>query len=376
MRTVHVVPHDEVARESLFFFVMTDAGCSQVRAHTVTPSPPSMKVSISNLIPEQNRGVPWFEDGNVILMSNDTAFKVRSQAVADMALECTQVYKGLIGQQSPVLRDMIEDGSPEIIDGCPAISLDDSTTDLAHFLNVIHGCERPFRLTTKNDFLIIAGILRIATKYEAKTLRQRALVPLAQAYPSTLPEWDDVFESHSLLWVLDAVTTVNLARELNALSLLPSALAFLANSTLAREAFGVSIFQTQPLRFAPGLLRTEDVKALTLMKEYNQSSIARTLRFLREQGKERQSLCQRAESCCSSKFTGIFVALSVLVATSEAAVGYPTFAVRVQDVMGREDLCGSCRDRVEVGLDRKRRAWWRGLPDCIGFSGWNDERLR
>ncbi|KAF7299615.1 Amidohydro-rel domain-containing protein [Mycena chlorophos] len=327
------------------------------------PRPLSMQINISNMIPEESRGAPWYSDGNVVLMSEDTAFKV---------------FKGLIAQHSPKLRDKIENRACEHIDGCPAIVLDDATTDLAHFLGVIHGCDslRPFRLATKNDFLTLSGILRLATKYEARTIRQRALVPLTKVYPSTLSQWDEAFESNSLLWVLDAVTTVNIARELGALCLLPAALAFLANSTTSREAFGVGIFQTQPLRFAPGLLKTEDVKALSLMKEYNQSTIARTLRFLREQGKERHSLCQRAaEGCCSSKFTGLFVALSVLVATAEGPVGYPTFAIRVQDVVGREDLCGDCRDRVEVGLNRRRRAWWKGLPEAIGFSGWDDERL-
>ncbi|KAF7298876.1 Amidohydro-rel domain-containing protein [Mycena indigotica] len=345
----------------------------------ITSRPQYMTVSISNTIPEQNRGEPWYEDGNIILMNNDTAFKAGCLTFSGRFLRLCQVFKGMIAQHSPVLRQRIqvEAASVELIEGCPAIVLDDSTADLAHFLDVIHGCERAFRLATKNDFLNLVGILRIATKYDAKMLRQRALQPLKKVYPSTLPQWDDAFESNSLLWVLDAVTTINMAREFDALSILPAAFVFLANSTMAREAFGVSIFQTQPLRFAPGLMRAEDVKVLTLMKEYNQHSIARTLRFLRDQGKERHSLCQRSleSACCSSKFTGMFIALSVLVATAEAPVGYPTFVVRVHEVINREDFCRSCRDRVEAGLDRRRRAWWRGVPEAIGFGGWDDERL-
>ncbi|KAJ6585166.1 hypothetical protein B0H19DRAFT_413937 [Mycena capillaripes] len=178
-----------------------------------------------------------------------------------------------------------------------------------------------------------------------------------------------------MIWHLDGVTVINIARELSALSLLPAAMVFLANSTLAQEAFGVSILQTQPLRFAPGLLSAEDLKAFTLMKEYNHASIAKTLRFIREQGKDRHLSCQRVDGC-SSKLTAMFVTLAVVAATSEAPAGYPSFVITVQGVLQREEICGSCRDRVDVGLDRRRRAWWRGLPEALGFSGWDDARLR
>lgn len=236
---------------------------------------------------------------------------------------------------------------------------------------------RSFQLNSKREFLTLISVLRIATKYKAEVLRLRALLPLQQIYPTKLSEWDEAFESNSMMWHLDGVMVINIARELSALSLLPAAMAFLANSTLAQEAFGVSILQTQPLRFAPGLLSAEDLKAFTLMKEYNHASIAKTLRFIREQGKERHMSCQRlhATDGCFSKFTAIFVTLAVVAATSEAPAGYPSFVITVQGILQREELCGSCRDRVDVGLDRRRRAWWRGLPEALGFSGWDDGRL-
>ncbi|KAJ6621860.1 hypothetical protein B0H10DRAFT_949653 [Mycena sp. CBHHK59/15] len=235
-----------------------------------------------------------------------------------------------------------------------------------------------FQLTSKQEFLTLVGVLRIATKYKADALRQRALLPLQKIYPSKLSQWDDVFESNSLMWHLDPVTVANFAREVSALSVLPAVMVFLANSTLAREAFGVSVFQTRPLRFAPGLLNPDDLKAYTLMKEYNHSSIAKTLRFIREHGKDRHVSCQRLHMSdgCASKFVGMFVALSVVAATSEAPAGYPSFIVTVQGLLQREDLCGSCRDSFDVGLERGRRTWWRGLPEALGFSGWDDNRLK
>ena len=60
-------------------------------------------------------------------MTTDTAFKV---------------YKGMVSQHSSILREKFENGATEVIEGCPAIHLDDSTADLSDFLTVIHGCER------------------------------------------------------------------------------------------------------------------------------------------------------------------------------------------------------------------------------------------
>ncbi|KAJ7644015.1 hypothetical protein FB45DRAFT_285843 [Roridomyces roridus] len=263
-----------------------------------------------NIIPEENRATPWFDDGNCIIMCSTVAFKI---------------YKGLLAQHSPVFREMLQRKPAEVIDGCPAIQMDDSAADLASFLNAIHGCERSFQITCKQEFLTLVGVLRIATKYKADGLRQRALHPLQRIYPKSLAQWDDIYEGNSMIWHLDPVLVTNLARELEALSILPAAMAFLANSTLAQEAFGASVVQTHPLRFAPGLLNPEDIKAFTLMKEYNHVSIAKTLRFIREQSKVS---CQRLHTGdgCASKFTLLFVTLSTVVATADAPAGYPSFS--------------------------------------------------
>lgn len=101
--------------------VLTATFLTNTMTDTVVPS---TKI---NIIPEYNRGNPWFDDGNVILMSHDLAFKV---------------YKGLLSQHSAMLREMLDSTPAEMIEGCPAVQLDDSTADITSFLNVIHGCER------------------------------------------------------------------------------------------------------------------------------------------------------------------------------------------------------------------------------------------
>ena len=67
----------------------------------------------------------WLEDGNLVLVANSTtAFRV---------------YKGLLGQVSPVFRDMLElKPSPgDTIDDCPVIHVPDSAVDFGHFLRAV-----------------------------------------------------------------------------------------------------------------------------------------------------------------------------------------------------------------------------------------------
>lgn len=42
----------------------------------------------------------------------------------------------------------------------------------------------------RHDFPVVAGILRLSTKYFADALRVRALEQLSKAWPSTLRDWD------------------------------------------------------------------------------------------------------------------------------------------------------------------------------------------
>ena len=67
----------------------------------------------------------WFEDGNVVLVAQDTAFRV---------------FRGLLAEHSTVFADMFATSSPaseETLDGCPVVRLSDSSHDLAHLLRVV-----------------------------------------------------------------------------------------------------------------------------------------------------------------------------------------------------------------------------------------------
>ena len=84
---------------------------------------PSPSPSPSNDL--EPHGDVWFDDGNIVLVAGNTAFRV---------------YRGLLAAQSTVFSDMFEASSPvggETFEGCPVIRLFDSTQDLVHLLKIL-----------------------------------------------------------------------------------------------------------------------------------------------------------------------------------------------------------------------------------------------
>lgn len=72
--------------------------------------------------PSYVRGKVWFEDGNVVLVAEGTAF-------------C--VYKGVLIKDSEIFRDMFtmpQPGDAEKWEGCPVVQLSDTKQDLTRFL--------------------------------------------------------------------------------------------------------------------------------------------------------------------------------------------------------------------------------------------------
>ncbi len=56
--------------------------------------------------------------------------------------------------------------------------------------NGTDGPSRSFGNNDPDDFRIVSGILRLATKYLIDSLREKAIAHLTKAWPSTLDEWD------------------------------------------------------------------------------------------------------------------------------------------------------------------------------------------
>jgi hypothetical protein len=86
-----------------------------------------MQTDASSPNARPKRSEPWFDDGNLVLETEDTQFRV---------------HRGIICTSSIVFKDMF--GLPqltqgdEVVDGCPVVHLWDSAVELQHVLKAIY----------------------------------------------------------------------------------------------------------------------------------------------------------------------------------------------------------------------------------------------
>ncbi|KAI1795314.1 hypothetical protein LXA43DRAFT_1090964 [Ganoderma leucocontextum] len=162
----------------------------------------------------------WFEDGNIVLVAQRTAFRI---------------YRGLLSSQSTVFSDMFASSSSsadETFDECPVVHLSDSPHDLAHLLRVLLPKSRIHYQATDADpdrtFDEVFALVRLAHKYHIQQVQDQALAAL-QLFDFT-NDFNTFFagpsnNNKSLLQRRpQAIGAANLARLTDTPSMLPLAL--------------------------------------------------------------------------------------------------------------------------------------------------------
>ncbi|KAI0060251.1 hypothetical protein BV25DRAFT_1807603 [Artomyces pyxidatus] len=227
----------------------------------------------------------WFSDGSVVLHAEDTLFRVHMSQLSRRSV----IFHDMFSLPQPdacAPRAIIAD---ETYDGCPLVRLHDSADDVASLLTALYDGPS-FGCNDLDDFVTVAGILRLSTKYVMDSLRAKALAHLSLAWPSTLKGWD-AREDRARAFELESssegaylypspIAVINLARETNAHSLLASAFYDLSRYTYAqifelcddtssrfRPCSGASSPLVSPLPLSMLALSTGDMQKLALGKE-------------------------------------------------------------------------------------------------------------
>ncbi|TCD60634.1 hypothetical protein EIP91_009751 [Steccherinum ochraceum] len=180
----------------------------------------------------------WFEDGNIILVSEGKGFKV---------------YRGPL--------------DAEVVDGCLAVHMPDSSQDLECFLSAI--CDSTSKLLNPDSTLTfdeVSTLLRLGTKYQVERLCKEAVRRLEQCFPKKLEnlvtggtrtdlvdlDGTKYFSAQSMsmsLRFLDCKKVVDLARFYGLNQLLPAA--FLACTHMKEK----DLLRWQPHNGTDDLLR-------------------------------------------------------------------------------------------------------------------------
>ncbi|KAI0713038.1 hypothetical protein C8T65DRAFT_607848 [Cerioporus squamosus] len=174
----------------------------------------------------------WLADGSLILDVQGTAFRV---------------YKGLLSEQSPILRNLLSSThlSPDAsCDGVPVVTLKDSAHDWRHLLRILLP-KSSIRSTFKlQDFPMLSALLRLSHMYEMANVMEFAIAGLKTVYSDNYNAWITIDRSVCGIWarpgerkilergniatkrsrlLSQAIVAINFARILNIPSVLPAA---------------------------------------------------------------------------------------------------------------------------------------------------------
>ncbi|TBU53880.1 hypothetical protein BD310DRAFT_961760 [Dichomitus squalens] len=314
----------------------------------------------------------WFDDGNLILLSQGFAF-------------C--IYKGLLAEHSSVFRSMFQVATPateELVDGCPVVTLYDSPNDLRELFRLIYPLNSTLRLVGRNvDITFISAIIRLDHKYELRGMYEQAMSYLTTYYTTNFDAWAD--GRNATDWQpkpIDAIGAVNLARLTNTTAILPSA--FYICATLGPDlARGMKREDGSVERLSP-----EDMVLCLQMKERLATENAHTAFLLFRPAGAQNCSNPSGHSYCAElwrkllEYSGLSKAPHPVASSRaldswvENADSIPASAVQPTP-MGpymlsfsspSRALCKGCRNHLQTRDREFRRQIWRKLPEFVGLT--------
>lgn len=149
----------------------------------------------------------WFEDGNIVLVTGDTAFRV---------------HRGILAKSSAVFKDLFELSQPtdgDTIEGCPTIPLSDTPTDVSGLLDALYHGVKYIRRDSYPSWDVVRGMVLLGRKYQIDDLRDLGIDHLKRIFPTDIAGWDAVcrgtFSSCMSFSREDYIGIATLAREID-----------------------------------------------------------------------------------------------------------------------------------------------------------------
>ncbi|KAI0769014.1 hypothetical protein BD413DRAFT_478486 [Trametes elegans] len=326
-----------------------------------------------NTVPVSARGEPWFEDGNIVLLAEDSA----SEEVIAF-----RVHRGVLARHSEVFQSMFELATPipddaEVSDGCPVVRMHDRPAELSALIRALYD-GASFEHRSIQDFYHLAGILRLATKYFIAHLRREAIRHLLQTWPHTLTGHDRFIERAVKAPLVGDLTypyvhplhVLNLARETHVRAVVPSALYFLSLYPLPDLLRGdhPKLCVEHPSRPASELA-PRDLQDYTLMFQHRIDVI---LDFIRQMCSARAPAkgCQGQPGYCQKAFARLGSRLSRSWVVRTGPLHYTVQAI--DELADDPHVCAPCRRAFKEDVMALRKRIWAELPSVIGLPSWEE----
>ncbi|KAI0030768.1 hypothetical protein K488DRAFT_53477 [Vararia minispora EC-137] len=304
-----------------------------------------------------------FDDGNVALLSGSVYFLV---------------HRGVICRQSTYFSNLLSTVRPcsagDLIDGRPALELEECSEDIALLLRAMYDGISSV-LGGEDVFHVGYILLQLAHKYKIKRLQPEALDVLSEAWPSKLSHWDHrmklVPATHSddvrNRALPHPTAIINLARLASAPTLLPAAFYDLSRQPPSVSAAGFSDIEAGAFhRLSPA-----DLVSLFQGRE----SASRFLSTFIVQVLEVRvpgSTCAAPQSCAQ-----VFEHMAQEVVCDVGGVMCDPLRVmaRILALPASDGegpamlmLCASCAEGLEEDVQGGREMLWDSLPSWFGVE--------
>lgn len=237
----------------------------------------------------------------------------------------------------------------------------------------------------------MSAILRLATKYEAHKIREDVLRGMNHAWPKTLAEWEtreaSAIRSNGLyeprLTYPHPILVINLAREINAPELLPSAFYDLSRRSPSQIAAGYTCQRTS----VQHTLSPDDLMNILKGKQHASRFLSSFIVNTIEKRIPPPMCIHAAEldpvrkrTCQTAFEAAIFEILKDVSGLISHRSSDPWFAITDAEVMiSREGItspvtgapakvCQPCRVAFSVDAEVSREDLWNALPNWFGVD--------
>ncbi|TDL17684.1 hypothetical protein BD410DRAFT_794159 [Rickenella mellea] len=312
---------------------------------------------------------------------------VLSATTARKARLFFRIHIFMLARQSPVFQDMFTFvGQNDLYEDTPHIHMEDNARDLEGLLQVLYDpTVLPYKHHDPNTPVRVLGVLKLATKYQFDTLRERIVNHFQADWPRTLYEWD---ASEALVEVMDGQVeaggpylddmmpepgaAIQLARQCDIPQILPAAFYHLSRLSMkqdwdeCRNGGEASVYLVSSERTARWyLLSREDFRCLLAGREALHQ-------FVLESPQLR--IIEPSQHClfpanCRHRRVDVWKMLEVdyLKGTDPLGTLRKYCASKYSD-KGFKELCAECYQDIRAQLREVRVKLWNRLPEFFSLS--------
>ncbi|KAL4244374.1 hypothetical protein ABKN59_010543 [Abortiporus biennis] len=323
---------------------------------TTAPTPEPTNVNEDNLLPQRCEEL-WFEDGSVVIQAENTLFRVHS---------------GVLAAQSEVFRDMFSLPPPadaETYDGCAFVRVSDSAEDMKHLLMVMIKCDF--------DNIVLNGshgweVLRLSSKYMVSHIRNHIISLLRVMLPMHMDDYHLVAKMDSVhFWFsplrlrnTTLISAANIARETNALKILPIILLQCCKWLTLQEILDGEKICNKLLKLSP-----ENQRAVLLGREKLSIDVMTRVYSVLELTPRISHACLDKDGC---------EAFRLVVMNRLYELGYthkwinPFCDFDEAFFCSDEELCKVCKVYYQQLFENAQRKIWDKLPPYFDLPSWNN----